>query len=103
MQLTPDGPQWNERAYKVARERFPEISDFDSYYYVASLLSKKSKRRSMIKAQCNALDRKWVEQGYMGRYYKVTKCGLVFVVAVPETIIHVFRLIGTAKSSRYLD
>lgn len=92
MRLSEDGPDWLDNAVRVARERFPEVIDLDSEYYVAKLLAPRSKKRAKIKAACAKHDKKWMESGYVGRYYKVTRSGLVFVVAAPELIIHVFKI-----------
>lgn len=92
MRISEDGPEWTENAFRIARERFPEVVDFDSEYYVAKLLAPRGKKRARIKAACAKHDKKWMESGFIGRYYKVTQSGLVFVVAAPEIIIHVFRI-----------
>ncbi|MGP1715582.1 MAG: hypothetical protein ACTS9Y_00250 [Methylophilus sp.] len=92
MQTTTDGPKWHDRARRVAEERFPGI-DLDSEYYSARLLPKKGGLRTKVKAACAKQELKWIEEGFKGRYYKVSPKKLCFVVASPELIIHVLSLV----------
>lgn len=87
-------PIFSSCALSKIAENFPDksVEEILELYADAKLLPKKSKRRSIIKSRCLPHDRKWMESGFVGRYYKVTRCGIVFVVATPEIIITVFAL-----------
>lgn len=101
MNTENEGPVWNERALRVAKERFPQY-DLESEYYAARLLPKKGPMKTRVKDACSKHDKKWIEEGFQGRYYKVSPKRLVFVVCAPELIIHVLSLteIETAKKNR---
>jgi len=90
-QSHPAGPQWTADAIRRASERFPDI-DMDALYREARLVPAHGKTRKRIKACCPTNARKWMENGYAGRYYKIALGHIVFVLAAPETIITVFRL-----------
>lgn len=79
--------QWTEHALERAQERFPG-ADMLVLYARARRAGKKTKRR--IKASCPVSARKWMSSGFVGRYYLVTRDGIVFVMQAPETVVTVF-------------
>lgn len=46
--------------------------------------------RARIKRACPLNAKKWMSQGYAGRYFKVAENRIVFVIQAPETIVTVF-------------
>lgn len=58
----------------------------------ARLLGKKSKIKRQIREFARVRDIKLMLNGFKGRYFKATPCGVVFVMATPEICITIFRL-----------
>lgn len=88
-------PQWTTHALLRASERFSGV-DLKSLYLSASKAGKKT--RAKVKAGCPVSWDRYMTGVFKGRYLRVTRCGIVFVVqaapsaSTPETIVTVFRL-----------
>ncbi|MFL9611044.1 hypothetical protein ACKF11_13235 [Methylobacillus sp. Pita2] len=84
-------PKWTKNARQKAQERFPGV-DLDSKYVLAKRVGQHSKFRKQIKLLCPGPYARWMADGFAGRYYKVTRERIVFVVEQPETILTVFQM-----------
>jgi hypothetical protein len=82
-------PEFTPHARERVAERFPDI-DIENAYAISGRAGKKTKRK--IKDSCPVSARKWMSEGFKGRYYRITKDKIVFVVQPPETVVTVFRL-----------
>ncbi|MFL9710194.1 hypothetical protein [Methylobacillus sp. Pita1] len=75
----------------VIEKNFKGVDIF-SLYLEAKVLGKKSKVKRQIREFARARDIALMIDGFKGRYFKATSCGVVFVMAVPEICITIFRL-----------
>jgi len=70
-------------------ERFPGVDMAQAYLSATVRVGKKT--RAKIQAACPAHGQ-FTNGLFNGRYYKMTRDQIVFVIAPPETVITVFRL-----------
>lgn len=82
-------PAFTQHALERIAERFADI-DIENAYANSGRVGRKTRQK--IKASCPVSARKWMSGGFKGRYYRITKDKIVFVVQPPETVVTVFRL-----------
>lgn len=75
----------------VVEKNFKDIDIF-SLYLEAKVLGKKSKVKRQIREFARVRDVALMLNAFKGRYFKATSCGVVFVMAVPEICVTIFRL-----------
>jgi hypothetical protein len=85
-------PTFTPHALERIAQRFAGV-DISNAYACSKRTGKKTKKK--ISESCPVASRVWMRHGFKGRYYRITKDKIVFVVAPPEVILTVFRL-GTA-------
>jgi hypothetical protein len=81
--------EYTPHALERIAERFPDV-DIENAYARAGRVGKKTKRK--IKDSCPVSARVWMTGCFKGRYYRITKDKIVFVIEPPEKIVTVFRL-----------
>lgn len=78
-----------EHAVKRWNERFSGLDIETEYLKARQRVGKKTKRK--IKETC-PLNAHYCNHEFNGRYMKMTKEGIIFVIAPPETIITVLKI-----------
>lgn len=84
-----DLPAWTDHARERARQRFPGVDLLHAYAH-ARRAGRKTKAR--IRDNCPVSARRWMAQGFKGRYFLIGPERIVFVMQAPNTIVTVFRL-----------
>lgn len=86
-------PVWSDHALARWAERFPN-SDPEFEFARAKRVGRKTK--AAIKAHCPG-NAHWMQGGFKGRYFLMTKDRLVFVLHAPDTVVTVFTLAVNCK------
>ena len=85
-------PNWSDHALQRIRERFSEFS----IPHLEAILERSrrptKKQRKQIKLSCSQAAKKWMRNGFAGRYCMINRSGIVFVIEAPNTIVTLFRL-----------
>lgn len=84
-----DSPTFTAHALERIAERFAGI-DIENAYACSNRVGRKTRQK--IKASCPVSARTWMRGGFKGRYYRITKDKIVFVIQPPEQIVTVFQL-----------
>lgn len=82
-------PTWVAHALERAQQRFPGV-DLNDLYRRARRVTRR--QRKQLLADCPVAAEQWMRGYFRGRYWRITRCGVVFVVQAPETIITVFHI-----------
>ncbi len=85
-------PRFTEHAAARWVERFPGMNMLETYAKANEKTG--AKTRKMVAKSCRVHDWQWTVN-YKGKYLRMTKDKIVFVVAPPETIITVLDFRGT--------
>lgn len=80
---------FSPHALERIAQRFDGV-DMGNKFELSSRVGKKTRQK--IKAACPVSAEKWMRDGFQGRYYRITKDKIVFMVEPPERIVTVFRL-----------
>lgn len=93
---SPDRPDWSRHASRRWRERFADLSRADEWASAMTAAGRVGRgRRRQLRRQCRGHAQMGMLSGnFRGVYYRVSRSGVVFVVAPGYRIVTVFPLEG---------
>lgn len=82
--------EWTEHAKTRAAERFADRSlcELEGLYLRAKRIGKGTRKK--LRANNPIAWPQFIDGPFKGRFARMTRCGIVFIVAAPETIVTIF-------------